>query len=225
MSTIDFSIEIPIGKKLAEMERLANKVSSGHRIKETDVNKDNVLDFLMQEAAVNIVTKEEPIKINKIRIQLANLAWDIVETALSKKDYSGFTGNTQTSYSVGIYQDGKLMQIVCIGEAMKDPVSPKIQQGQLAIYKKDGSGNFKDVYEDEDRDRRVYGIANVNNKSGIETSIEILKNWENKFSSNPPKLAIVFTTGTEYSGYIAQRRDVGNEEAFSVARRGVELIK
>lgn len=222
MSTLDFSIEIPIGKKLAEMERLAKKVSGGVRIKEADVNKDNVIDFLMQQAAIEVVQKEEPIKINRIRLQLANLARDVVEEAYKQRTYLGFTGNTQTSYSVGIYQDGKLLQIVCKGEGMNPPVSPKIQQGQLAIYKTDGSGTIKSVYEGGDKDRRVFGVAQVNNKSGEETAIEILQNW--KFESKPPKLAIVFTTGTEYSGYIALRREVGNVEARQLAIREIQHI-
>jgi len=219
--TLNWQLPLNVSKKFLEFEKAAENATRTH-IKPTEVNSNNVIDFLFAEAAIE-VKKETKVLFANLRIQLANLARDIVDIALSSKTYSGFTGNTQTSYSVGIYQDGNLLQIVSIGEAMEDPVSPKIPQGKLAIYNPDGSGNQPSVYEDGDRVRRVYGIAPVNTQSGEETARTILQNWN--FGGTPPKFALVFTTGTEYSKYIEVRRQTGTAEAFSYALHHSSQIK
>lgn len=210
---LNWQLPLNVSRKFLEFEKAAERAAN-QRIKPAEVNSSNVLAFLLGEAAVE-VRKESNNSFAQLRIQLANLARDIVDVALSSKTYSGFTGNTQTSYSVGIYQDGNLLQIVSTGEAMASPVSPKIQQGELRIYNPDGSGNQKSVYEDGGRVRRVYGIAPVNGLSGEDTAREILQHWD--FGGNPPKFALVFTTGTEYSKYIEVRRQTGTAEAFSYA--------
>lgn len=220
--TLNWQVEVNGGNKLKKWVDAAKKKPHGGA--GTRITSKNFLDILLAKAAQKIAPKIDEIVVKRLRIKAVNLARDIVDIAESSRTYTGFTGNTQTSYAVGIYQDGQLLQIICSGESMPPPVSPKVPRGELRVYKSDGSGNQKAVYEKQEVDRRVYGIANVNGMSGEETARRILQNWT--FAGTPPKLAIVFTTGTEYSKYIEARKQTGSAEAFSYAyHHAKDLLK
>lgn len=101
------------------------------------------------------------------------------------REFQGFTGNTQTSYMCGIYMDGALVDIVKETTWTRPPVRPKIAKGKTAYLQ----------YPYEGRSRRVTGAVNVTDDYGSNTSEAFLRSYQ-----APPKgLALVMTTGTEYS--------------------------
>lgn len=120
---------------------------------------------------------------------LAKICDDLLEDAARSKEFQGFTGNTQTSYSCGLYVDGRF--IYFINQKMWDesPVRKKVPKGQYIYLKRPYEG----------RPRGVRGRVDVDSLYGEDTSFQFLKNY----SDSPKKgFAIVMTTGTEYSVYI-----------------------
>lgn len=137
----------------------------------------------------NKLTKEHVLNI------LTDTCFDLINNALDSKEYTGFTGNTQTSYTCGIYLNGKLTYILSAGNKPKKPVSKKVKKG-----------NRKFLYNPYEGDSRsVYGEVDTNNLYGQPTAINFLKSYKDA----PKKgFAIVMTTGTEYSVYLEKVLDL-----------------
>ena len=113
----------------------------------------------------------------------------LLEDAGRSKEFIGFTGNTQTSYSCGLYVDGRLSYYVSQDMWTKSPVRKKIPKG-VTVY-------LKHPYEG--MPRSVKGRVDVDNLYGKDSAFQFLKS----FKDAPKKgFAIVMTTGTEYSVYI-----------------------
>lgn len=128
----------------------------------------------------------------KLLPTLETIAHALVKDALLNRGFMSFTGNTITSYTVGIYLNGTLNTIVSSFDELKHPVHIKIRKGQF-VY-------LESPYEGEPRVRR--GAVEVDNKGwGIDTALEFLRNF--KISKRIP-VAMVMTTGTEYSFWIEQ---------------------
>lgn len=113
----------------------------------------------------------------------------LLEDAERAKEFRGFTGNTQTSYSCGLYVDGILTYYVSQDMWTKEPVRKKIPKG-VTVY-------LKHPYEGSPRS--VTGRVDVDGLYGKYSSFQFLKSFK-----DAPKngFAIVMTTGTEYSVYI-----------------------
>lgn len=119
----------------------------------------------------------------------------LLEDAERSKEFRGFTGNTQTSYSCGLYVDGNLSYYVSQDMWTKWPVRKKIPKG-VTVY-------LKHPYEG--RPRSVTGRVDVDGLYGKDSSFQFLKS----FKEAPEKgFAIVMTTGTEYSVYIETVHDL-----------------
>ena len=128
----------------------------------------------------------EKIKVRHVAGMLTTTCTELIRDAVASKGYRGFTGNTQTSYSCGIYINGKLQYIVSAGDRMRG------KRMFLAL-----------PYEGERRS--VIGEVTTDNLYGQQTAEKFLKS----FKGTPKKgFAIVMTTGTEYSVYLEKVMDL-----------------
>jgi hypothetical protein len=131
--------------------------------------------------------------LEQFRAQIRNYIWERLTAVLPEvwnsivknKEYSGLTGNTQTSYMVGIYY-GKELRTFKQGMWTAPAIRKKIPNGQHAFVSKPYEG-FP---------RGVIGMSDTDNKYGVETSQEFLESYRCPEGS----FAFVVTTGTEYSG-------------------------
>lgn len=105
-----------------------------------------------------------------------------------KKGFSGFTGQTQTSYMGGVYVNGHLRYIVTQSAWTKLPVRGKVPRGK--------SVHLKSPYEGPER--TIHGEADIGEPSGRLTSLHFLQG----FDAPRHGLTVVITTGTEYSEFI-----------------------
>lgn len=122
---------------------------------------------------------------------LARTCDDLLGDAVSSKEYLGFTGNTQTSYSCGLYIDGVFSYYVNQKMWSEKPVRKKVPKGVTVFLKRPYEGS----------PRSVKGRVDVDSLYGKDSSYEFLK----AYKEVPRKgFAIVMTTGTEYSVYIEQ---------------------
>lgn len=105
-----------------------------------------------------------------------------------KKGYTGFTGQTQTSYMGGIYIHGSLRYIITEKEWSKPPVRGKVPKGKHVYLRHPYEGT----------ERGVTGQVDIGEPSGRLTSLHFLQGY------NAPRncLTVVITTGTEYSEYL-----------------------
>ena len=124
---------------------------------------------------------------------LKQSAWELIRYQLKHKEYRGFTGNTQTSYACGIYIDGVLESVVT-NLNQKPPVRNKLHKGQFVYLKR--------PYEGESR--WVRPVIETDGGKGSDTSLRFLQ------SLKPPKnkICFVMTTGTEYSEYLEDVRNL-----------------
>lgn len=118
---------------------------------------------------------------------------DLLGDAVTSKSYSGFTGNTQTSYTCGLYIDGTFAYYVNQRMWSAEPVRKKIPLGVYVYLKKPYEG----------RPRGVRGKVNVDSLYGKDNALQFLKSYK-----RAPKngFAIIMTTGTEYSIYLEQTK-------------------
>lgn len=120
---------------------------------------------------------------------LAKTCDDLLEDAVTSKEYQGFTGNTQTSYSCGLYVDGVFSYYVNQKMWSEKPVRKKIPKGVFVYLKKPYEG----------RARSVLGRVDVDSLYGKDSAFRFLRSYKDVPRSG---FAIVMATGTEYSAYI-----------------------
>ena len=120
---------------------------------------------------------------------LAKTCDDLLEDAVTSKEYQGFTGNTQTSYSCGLYVDGVFLYYVNQKMWSEKPVRKKIPKGVFVYLKKPYEG----------RARSVLGKVEVDSLYGKDSAFRFLQSYKDVPRSG---FAIVMATGTEYSAYI-----------------------
>lgn len=105
-----------------------------------------------------------------------------------KIGYTGFTGQTQTSYMGGVYINGSLRYIITEKEWTKSPVRAKIPKGKR-VY-------LSNPYDGMPRAR--VGYVDISNPSGRATSLQFLQSY----NASRKGLCVVVTTGTEYSEFL-----------------------
>lgn len=124
-------------------------------------------------------------------------AWKEHGTPMNGGDgWSGFTGNTQTSYAYGIYRDGVIADICFIGDVKAPPVHVKVRKGE-SLY-------LEHPYEGLARGWPS-GMAETVEDFGQETSARFLASYKPSASYG---LSLVVCTGTEYSEWIEE--NMGN---------------
>ena len=122
---------------------------------------------------------------------LAKTCDDLLGDAVKSKEYLGFTGNTQTSYSCGLYIDGSFSYYVNQKMWQENPVRKKVPKGVRVYLKRPYEGDA----------RAVVGRADVDSLYGKDSAFQFLKSCKDVPRNG---YAIVMTTGTEYSVYIEQ---------------------
>jgi hypothetical protein len=121
---------------------------------------------------------------------LVSLAHELIQSAEFEKEYMNLTGNTLTSYAVGIYKDGALIEIIQ-NSNLKPPVRVKLTRGEAVIGFTDYDGNFR---------KKFVGIVKTDSGWGDDTSIKFLTSYDPPFRGS--KTGIVMCTGTEYSEFL-----------------------
>lgn len=121
---------------------------------------------------------------------LADAADRLLVRVATTRQFIGFTGNTQTSYACGVYVNGKLEHVSVQRNWNAPPIRMKIRKGQV-VYR---SHPYEGV------PRAVKGAVDIETDYGLQLSLRQLEEYK-----APRKgLALMMTTGTEYSVYIEQ---------------------
>lgn len=119
---------------------------------------------------------------------LMDAAEKILVRVATNRQFVGFTGNTQTSYMVGVYQYGTLVGMVEQKNWTEPTRRMKVQKGKIVF--------LSNPYEGQPR--VVEGMVDIGENHGRITSIKFLENYK----ASKKGFAFVVTTGTEYSEYI-----------------------
>ena len=128
---------------------------------------------------------------NMIMVSLHYSMVELVHTALFNREFLGFTGNTQTSYTCGAYLNGKLVDVVSSSESLPKPVRKKIPYGKDVF--------LENPYEGSQRMR--HGYVNTDRNYGADTALKFI----NSYKAPSKGIALVMTTGTEYSEFLEQQ--------------------
>lgn len=120
---------------------------------------------------------------------------NLIDHALKEREFDGFTGNTQTSYACGIYYNGGLMGIVIAGNAMRKPVHVKVRKGERVFLRRPYEG----------KPRSVIGRVDVDGEWGADSAAEFLASYRPFIKKG---FSVVMTTGTEYSEYLENVRNL-----------------
>lgn len=121
---------------------------------------------------------------------LADAADALLLRVSTTRQFVGFTGNTQTSYACGVYMNGRLVHVSVQNNWSEPPRRMKVQKGRV-VY-------LTNPYEG--RARRVVGMVDIEEEYGLSLSLKQLEEYK-----APKKgIALMMTTGTEYSVYIEQ---------------------
>lgn len=124
--------------------------------------------------------------------RLAEYGEILLEDAKFSGEYTSFTGNTLTSLAFGVYENNQLTDVVFIS-GVGAPVHAKIQEGQRKwlYFPYEGDARF------------VLGSVEIEDAWGDETSIKTLQALCPKGGNG-----IIVTTGTEYSTFLEQVKDL-----------------
>lgn len=110
------------------------------------------------------------------------------------RTYHSLTGNTLTSYMVGLYADSKLFSTISITDVdnLKSPTRNKLTNGE----------GFVKSFEDYDTGRMVTvrreNLIKTDEGYGKDTA----RNFLSSFTPSTRGYSLVFTTGTEYSEFL-----------------------
>lgn len=120
----------------------------------------------------------------------ADAADALLVRVATNRQFIGFTGNTQTSYACGVYVNGRLVHVAVQHNWNEPPIRMKVRKGKVVF--------LSNPYEG--RPRVVEGKVDIVENYGLALSLKQLEEYK-----APRKgLAIMMTTGTEYSVYIEQ---------------------
>lgn len=121
--------------------------------------------------------------------RMYDCAIKMVLYAIEHKNWAGFTGNAQTSFTIGIFRNGSLLEYMN-GEiaAGRKSIRKKIQKGERVRLKRPFEG----------RPRTVVGQVEVTNQYATDSALDFLKSYKaiNK------GLSMVVTIGVEYYLYL-----------------------
>ena len=119
---------------------------------------------------------------------LANSLDALLIRVATNRQFIGFTGNTQTSYAGGVYVNGRLEHVAVQRNWNSKPVRMKVRKGSVVYL----------THPYEGSPRAVKGQVDIEEDDGLTLSLKQLEEYK------APKrgLALMITTGTEYSVYI-----------------------
>lgn len=116
---------------------------------------------------------------------LVDAAEALLVAVAKNRTFTGFTGQTQTSYACGVYVNGKLEHVSVQKNWNAPPIRMKVQKGSV-VY-------LANPYEGPARATK--GEVDIVDPEGLSLSLKQLENYK-----APTKgVALMMTTGTEYS--------------------------
>ena len=119
---------------------------------------------------------------------LADSADALLLRVATTRQFIGFTGNTQTSYACGVYVNGRLEHVSVQRNWNSPTIRMKVRKGKVVF--------LENPYEG--RPRAVKGMVDIEENHGLALSLKQIQEYK-----APKKgLALMMTTGTEYSVYI-----------------------
>ena len=151
----------------------------------SDHNK-RVLDFGFRQGVAIIESV--------ISQSLLVAAEELLKDVAANREFEGFTGNTQLSYACGVYVNGQLKHVVFQHNWNGPTKRMKVRKGKV-VY-------LKDPYEGPGR--AVRGAVDIVVNHGPELSLKQLEEYRAPRSG----VAFVMTTGTEYSEYLEEVKDL-----------------
>lgn len=159
-----------------------------------------------EEVLRNGLKKAQAIILRHIVDQLKPICIELLASADMHRTYFGFTGNTQTSYMCMIYVNRSVREIITrLPHTLSDPERKIVEQDkydEVPKMKKVPYGEWVYIREPyEFVGRSVFGRVQVDGLYGADSSREFLKNY-----TPESDIAIVMTTGTEYSVYLEEAR-------------------
>lgn len=148
------------------------------------------------QAVTDGLNKAREVIVKYMLLRLEKACDNLIADALARREFEGFTGNTQTSYACGIYHNGVLQSMVIAEDNMKPPVRIKVQKGAKIHLEK--------PYEGEAR--TTIGMVKVDeSRFGAETAEDFLKSFKPSIKKG---FSVAMTTGTEYSEYLENVRNL-----------------
>lgn len=145
-----------------------------------------------------------------VYVRLLKACESLIDHALAEKEYQGFTGNTQTSYACGNYVDGALTDMVISGDTMRRPVHVKIRKGERVFLRSPYEGKA----------RSVIGRVDVDGEWGADSAADFLESYRPFIKKG---FSIVMTTGTEYSEYLENVRNLNVLTDTFLSSKGIVL--
>lgn len=133
--------------------------------------------------------KAREIALGHIRKCLEDSCDELVNHAVAayKSPIGAFTGNTITSYAIGLFLDGELVYYYS-NDGIKPPVRVKLRKGERATLSPDWGG----------RTRTFVGGIDTDGGYGERFSYNFLQSYK----SVTKGMELVMCSGTEYSTYI-----------------------
>lgn len=132
--------------------------------------------------------KVEELVREQMRMRFINAGFKFLYHAWENREFQSFTGNTITSYAIGVYENGTLFDMYLSVDGMIRPLMRKIGEDNLVYLERPYEGD----------ERAVRGRVDVDNEYGYEESRNFLQNYRPKTKG----YVLVVTTGTEYSEYL-----------------------
>ena len=137
---------------------------------------------------------------DKLRPIFEGIAVSLLKDAMESKEHGDLTGNTLTSFTAGVYRDNKLVKTINLLTVSS------LERPRLKKLSKDDGFISVERYDDGE-------IMIVNSNSLIETDkrygYQTAKDFLKSYSPNNVKgWSVVLTTGTEYSEYIEETRNL-----------------
>lgn len=145
------------------------------------------------------IRKAERLIRQQLLTALVNMSAKLLINAELNREYHSLTGNTLTSYAIGVFDCGKLHTIVTIFDvdSLEHATRKKITQGVGWTEKFfDYDTGKRVMVRREDKIPTDEGYGNV-------TSIEFLRRYK---PTKTDGYVLVFTTGTEYAEYLENVR-------------------
>ncbi len=137
----------------------------------------------------NSIAREKEKIFNEIEDRLFDIGFELIKAAINSKIWSGFTGNAQTGFAIGVYRDGALKSYETGADFNRPPLRKKIKKGQR-LY-------LKNPYEG--KKRIVYGTVDVTDETAPETSERFIKSFRPSITKG---VSMVMCIGAEYYAYI-----------------------
>jgi hypothetical protein len=121
---------------------------------------------------------------------LSDVAEKLLVRVASNRQFTGFTGNTQTSYACGVYVNGKLISVIFQHNWDVPTRRMKVRKGQVVYLAEPYEGGA----------RAVKGQVDIVENHGKPLSIRQIE----EYRAPRHGIALMMTTGTEYSTFIEE---------------------